>query len=200
MDSPNESVFLATGGDVPEAFHERRCPRPFRIVYISLQAFLERFLLRRRREPDVLPVKCCQSQAPASSPSEKSVPWKCGVPRLDEQNAALFKLIRQFQSALKYRAESGVTEEALSSLVSHVEGHLALEEAYLSQIAFPGLAEHRAVHQAFQHQLQEFRHRMADRDPSAALELSQQLFAWLRVHVVKEDSVWSEYAKARRRH
>jgi hemerythrin len=31
------------------------------------------------------------------------------------------------------------------------------------------------------------------------LELSQVLFAWLRVHVMKEDSVWSEFAKSRRR-
>ncbi len=185
---------------MPEAFNERRRPRPFRIVHISLKAFLERFILRRKGGTDVPPVEGCPSQASASSASEKPLPWKCGVPRLDEQYEALFKVIRQSQGALKSRAESGVTEEALSSLVSHLEGHLALEESYLNQIAFPGLAEHRAVHQAFQHQLQEFRRRIADRDPSAALELSQQLFAWLRVHVVKEDSVWSEFAKARRRH
>ena len=162
--------------------------------------YSERFILLRKGRPDVPPVEGCLSQASASSSSEKPLPWKCGVPRLDEQYEALFKVIRRFQGALKSRAESGVTEEALSSLVSHVEGHLALEESYLNQIAFPGLAEHRAVHQVFQHQLQEFRRRIVDRDPSAALELSQQLFAWLRVHVVKEDSVWSEYAKARRRH
>lgn len=185
---------------MPEAFQERRRPRPFRIVHISLKAFLERFILLRKGRPDVPPIEACLSQASASSSSEKPLPWKCGVPRLDEQYEALFKVIRQFQGALKSRAESGVTEEALSTLVSHVEGHLALEESYLNQIAFPGLTEHRALHQVFTHQLQEFRRRIADRDPSAALELSQRLLVWLRVHVLKEDAVWSEYAKARRRH
>jgi hemerythrin len=31
------------------------------------------------------------------------------------------------------------------------------------------------------------------------LELSQLLYAWMRVHVLKEDAVWSDFAKSRRR-
>lgn len=183
-----------------EAFQERRRPRRFRIVYISIQSFLERFILRKLEAPVAPPAGDPPPQASASPPVEKPIPWKCGVARLDEQNEAMFKVIRQFQVALKSGAEPGVMEETLASLVDHVDGHLALEEAYLEYIAFPGLAAHRLGHQAFSLQIHAFRRRITERDPAAGLELSQLLFAWLRVHVTKEDSVWSEFAKARHRH
>jgi hemerythrin len=168
-------------------------------VYISVEAFLQRFILRKQGVPAAPPAEDRPAKAPASS-SEKAAPWKCGVARLDEQNEALFRLIRHFQGALKAGAEHSVMEEVLTSLRGHVDKHLALEEAYLVKISFPGLPEHRQGHRAFLHQIHAFHRRILDRDPSAGLELSQLLFAWLRLHVAKEDSVWSEFAQARRQH
>jgi hemerythrin len=179
-------------------FPERRRRRPFRIVYISLEALLERFILRRTGAPAVPPLEDRLIHTPTTS-SEKATQKKCGVAMLDEQYEALFTVIRLFQGALKSGAESGVMQAALASLGCHVEGHLALEEAYLEHIGFPGLAEHRQGHQAFQQQIQAFHSRIAVGDTAAGLELSQALFAWLRVHVGREDPVWSEFARSRRR-
>ena len=182
---------------MPEGFKERRRHRRFRIIHISLEAFLDRFILGKEGAPEAEPAADHPIEAPAAS-AEKVVAWKCGVTRLDEQYDALFKVIRQFQATLKTNAEPVAIEGSITALVEHVEGHLALEEAYLEQIGFPGLTEHRHGHQAFRHQIHAFHRRIADRDPSAGLELSQALFAWLRVHVMKEDSAWSEFAKSRR--
>jgi hemerythrin len=179
-------------------FQERRRPRRFRIVHISLEAFVKRFILRQKGAS--LPATGEDHPVPASlSSSEKSIPWKCGVTPLDEQYELLFKAIRKFQGALKSGAQPSVIQASLNSLACQVEGHLALEEAYLEHIGFPGLAAHRPGHKAFRHQLQAFHDRLAEGDTTAGLELSQVLFAWLRVHVMKEDSVWSEFARSRRR-
>lgn len=183
---------------MPGAFPERRQPRPFRFLYMSLGRFLQRFLLRSKGDlmavhPDARP-----SETPAPS-SEKSIPWKCGVPRLDEQNEVLFKAIRQYQATLKAGKGSAATEEALTFLEGHMEGHLALEEAYMEHIHFPGLVEHQRGHRAFRHQIHAFRDRVAAGDTSAGLELSQILYSWMRVHVLKEDLVWSEFAKSSHR-
>jgi hemerythrin len=199
VDALNKSVLLATGVVMPEAFHERRQRRPFRIIYITVDAFLQRFILRGEGAPIVPPSLEHRPIQAAAPSSEKTNQWKCGVARLDEQYEALFKVIRQFQGALKSGAEVGVMEEALASLGGHVEGHLALEEAYLEHIGFPGLPEHRQGHQTFQQQIHAYHCRIGDGDQGAGLELSQLLFAWMKVHVMKEDSVWSEFAKSRRR-
>lgn len=188
-----------------EGFVERRRPRRFRIVYMSLKAFLDRIILKREALAAV-PAKENPPVPEPSSAGEKHPPgdhhhrWKCGVPKLDEQYEEMFRIVRKNQSALKAGTEPDALEEALASLASHLEGHLPMEEAYLNQIAFPGLVEHRRLHQAFLQQVQAFRLRIAERDPQAGLELSQLLFAWIRVHVGKEDPVWSEFARARRRH
>lgn len=187
-----------------EGFVERRRPRRFRIVYISFKAFLDRFVLKGKALPadpaKVNPPVPVPSSAKERHPSgEQHLRWRCGVPRLDEQYDELFRIVRKNQGALKAGTEPEVLEAALSSLASHLEGHLALEESYLNQITFPGLVAHRRLHQVFLQQVQAFRLRIAERDPMAGLELSQQLFTWIRVHVGKEDPVWSEFARARRR-
>jgi len=189
---------------MPEGFVDRRRHRRFRILYMSFKAFLDRFILKGKALPAVPPKVDPPVPVPSSArekhPSGDQQPrWKCGVPRLDEQYDELFRIVRKNQGALKAGTEPEVLEEALSSLASHLEGHLPMEEAYLNQIAFPGLVEHRRLHQAFLQQVQAFRLRIAERDPMAGLELSRLLFAWIRVHVGKEDSVWSEFARSRRR-
>lgn len=196
-----------------QAFQERRRQRPFRILYMPFETFLRRFVLRGEDVPlapasqapsphaavsQTAVAHAEPSQGPAQA-VEKSIPWKCGIARLDDQNEALFMAIRQYQAALKSGVGSAATEEAMAFLEGHVEGHLPLEEAYLERIQFPGLEEHRRVHRAFQHQIHAFRHRVAIGDHSAGLELSQLLYAWMRVHVLKEDAVWSDFAKSRRR-
>lgn len=184
---------------MPEGFQERRQQRHFRILYTPMDRLLKRFILREEggspAPSDIHPV---QVPAPALS-REQTIPWRCGVPRLDEQNEAFFKAIRQYQAALKSGAGPGAMEEALAFLEGHAEEHLALEEAYLEYIHFPGLVEHRQGHRAFQHQIHAFRSRMAAGDPSAGLELSQLLYAWMREHVLRADTAWSGYAKSSRR-
>jgi len=179
---------------VPAAFTERRHPRRFRILHISMNAFLDRFILHREGEA-VGPAE----RQPSAPSGEKSTPWKSGVTRLDEQYDELFRLVRQFQAAMKASLAADALAESLAPLVIHVEGHLALEEAYLEHIAFPATIEHKSAHRAFQHQLHSFHQRLLAGDQNAGLELSQLLYAWVRTHVLKEDPIWSAHAKARRR-
>ncbi len=182
---------------MPAAFQERRKPRSFRILYMPFQVFLRRFILRR---------EAAAAEVLADTPSDpglrlggEKAPWKCGVARIDEPNEALFKAIRQYQAAFKTGAGTGATEEALAFVLGHVDTHLPFEEAFLEHIKYPDLAEHRRGHQVFQHQIHSIQNRVEKGDPSAGLELSQMLYAWMREHILKEDVVWCAFARARRK-
>jgi hemerythrin len=120
------------------------------------------------------------------------------VTQLDEQNGHLFEAIRQYQADHRSVGD-GATDGVLAFLEVHMEGHLALEEAYLEQVRFPGLTEHRGAHRAFVNQLHAFSARRAAGDSGVSLELPRLLLAWVREHVLREDAVWSEYAQANRR-
>ena len=178
---------------MPEVFQERRQQRPFRIIHIPLDAFVLRFILQRKEAESAPPVQ--RPPDPPPSPSEKAVPWKCGVPQLDEQYEAVFKAIRQYQGAFKSGAELADMKKRLESLEHSVESHLALEEAYLEHLGFPGRNEHLRGHRAFRHQLQALSSRLKNGDPGAGMELSQLLFTWLKRHVMREDAAWVDYAK-----
>lgn len=182
---------------MPKAFVERRQPRRFRILYMGLESFIQRFILKAPAGNAPHPAPEPGKIDPPSE--ERAAPWRCGVPRLDEQYEILFRLVKQFQARIKAGADPVALGEALNVLEAHLEGHLALEEAYLEHIEFPGLAHHRSRHQTFRQQLQVFRQRLASGDRGAGLELSQVLYAWIKVHVLKEDPLWGEHAKARRR-
>lgn len=184
---------------MPEAFQERRQPRPFRILYMPLGGFLRRFVRRETPLPVIPHADASPSPVPAAG-GESALRWQCGVTRLDDQTKALFQAIRHYQSTVKSGAGSAVIEETLVFLEGHAAGHLRLEEAYLERIGFPGLAEHRQGHRIFQRQIQAFRDRVAHRDPSVALELSQLLYAWTKEHILKEDSIWCEFARSNRHH
>jgi hemerythrin-like metal-binding protein len=162
-----------------------------------LEAFVQRFILRREVAAVVPPLADGSATEAAAPVLDKTIRWKCGVPRLDEQYEALFKVIRQFQRDLKEGAKPDVMKETLAALEHHVEGHLAEEEAYLEFIHFPDMAAHRLGHQAFRHQIGALQQRILAGDPSAGLELSRLLFTWMRLHVLKEDSLWNEFAKSR---
>jgi hemerythrin-like metal-binding protein len=166
---------------------------------MPLGGFLQRYVMREKPvsaapRPDASPVL-----VPVAS-GETTSQWQCGVARLDDQSKALFQAIRRYQTAFRAGAGSEATEEALAFLEDHADGHLVLEEVYLERIGFPGLAEHRQGHRAFQHQIHAFRDRVADKDPSVGLELSQLLYAWMKEHVLREDVIWCEHARASRRH
>ncbi|WLT30138.1 bacteriohemerythrin [Geothrix sp. PMB-07] len=165
---------------------------------MGLQAFIQRFFLKEPQDAAARPAGLNSSKIHSPS-GERSTPWRCGVTRLDEQYEILFRLVKQFQALIKAGADTVGMDAALKTLEVHLEGHLALEEAYLEHIEFPGLANHRNLHQTFRHQLQLFQQRIASGDRSAGLELSQVLYAWIKVHVLKEDPLWGEHAKARRR-
>lgn len=183
---------------MPETFRERRQPRPFRILYMPLGGFLQRMV--RREKP--LPAAPRPEVSPAPVPVTSGVHalrWQCGVARLDDQSRALFQAIRHYQTAFRSGGGSVAVEETLAFLEDHAASHLTLEELYLERIGFPGLAEHRQGHRAFQHQIHAFRDRVADKDPSVGLELSQLLYAWMKEHVLKEDSIWCEFARSSRR-
>ena len=125
-----------------EAFQERRQRRTFRILYIPLDGFIQRFLLKKQQEIPPLFGARAATVATTPPPCEKGQVWKCGVTQLDEQNGHLFEAIRQYQADHKSVGD-GATDGVLAFLEAHMEGHLAHEEAYLDQVRFPGLAEHR---------------------------------------------------------
>lgn len=68
----------------------------------------------------------------------------------------------------------------------------------MRQAAFPDLARHRQVHEAYVARVQELARRQAEGDTSVTVEASQSLADWLSKHILGMDREYAPYmAKAR---
>ena len=176
---------------------DRREKRRFRLLYMSMQAFIDRFILRRRKSAAARP-PTSSGPTPATSPSA-APQWKSGVPRMDEQQEAMFEAIRTLQAAIKAGARSEGITNVLAFLEPYTEEHFLLEESYMEHLHYPDSAAHHEEHRMFRHRVQEFRQRSPAGDSNLSLELLNVLHDWLREHVMKEDVACAEFAKAKRR-
>jgi hemerythrin len=90
---------------------------------------------------------------------------------------------------------SGHVNDALTPLISSLVllagEHFATEERLMESTRFPGLADHRAKHQALSQKVSEFliHHEMGDK--AAYSQMMYFVRAWITEHMQKEDH---EYA------
>lgn len=121
-----------------------------------------------------------------------------GVAQIDDQHRSLYEQIAALHADMRAYHLQGVGA-TLEFLQRYVLDHFATEERLMEAAAYPRLAQHRALHEAF---VQEFlRHREAcSGSPpraSAVLELAEWLGTWLRQHVRGTDKEMGRYLRER---
>jgi len=118
------------------------------------------------------------------------------VDELDEQHRGIVEVINDLHDALLH---SKITEldiartKALDVMEERVTSHFATEEAFMAQIGYPGLDDHREKHHAFLKLLR--RHKSDLRDGVMLLnsELMKTLGNWFIDHELGEDQKFSSF-------
>lgn len=114
---------------------------------------------------------------------------KTGIPEIDAQHEELFRRLDALLQAIRggrSRDEVGRTLAFLEDYVSH---HFAAEEGQMQARAYPGLADHRAEHEAFRADLRALEAEFLRDGASASLiiRVNTQLTGWLRSHIYRTD-------------
>lgn len=183
-----------------DRMQDRRRHGFFRILYIPLNVFIERFILRRKATGPA-PKRAPGIDGPPESDAVKvaAQSWKSGVASIDEEQEALFNALRTLQAAIKAGAGAEGITNVLRFLERYTDEHFTLEESYLEHIHFAGAADHKRLHLCFREKVHPLNQRFYEGDASVGLELINLLHGWLKEHVRVEDAAWVEFAKARPR-
>ena len=132
-----------------------------------------------------------------------SIQWNpkyaTGIPAIDAQHKNLVEVIHKLQQALEKGHPHAETMEIMQFLLRYVEEHFILEEAYMEYISYPGLHQHRKLHEQLRMQVIALNDRLAKNEPGSAIELSLLLFHWLTEHILHDDNSYVAHAKARRK-
>lgn len=119
-----------------------------------------------------------------------------GIDQIDAQHRALYQQVAALHEAMRTSRLDQVPA-VVEFLQRYALEHFATEEREMAAAAYPGLAEHRRLHQRF---VDEFLRQRALLDagitPSAVVDLSQWLTDWLRDHLRRVDAEMARHLRA----
>ena len=113
--------------------------------------------------------------------------YSVGVRELDEQHQAIMGGLNELHELMMRGKVDEAVTPLINSLVSLAGEHFATEERLMESARFPGLAQHRAAHQALSSKVREFLARQELGEPAAYSQFMYFLREWITRHMEKED-------------
>lgn len=118
-----------------------------------------------------------------------------GIERIDQQHRELYQRVAALHEAMRSGRLADVPA-IVEFLQRYALEHFATEEREMAAAAYPGLGQHRRLHQRF---VDDFlRHKAllaAGLTPTAVVNLSQWLGEWLRDHVRSVDGEMAQFLR-----
>ncbi len=118
-----------------------------------------------------------------------------GVPELDQQHQGLFKTLSDLVDAMQQARGRAEIREVIAYLEKYGVEHFSLEETWMADTQYPGLAAHKAQHQSFVRDVAAMRAEFDAQGVTTALviDTSTKLSHWLRDHIAKVDKEMAKH-------
>jgi hemerythrin len=117
------------------------------------------------------------------------------VEEMDKQHMRLVALLNNVYELLKEGKKEEAFELFKRELLSYVEYHLSEEEKFMEKIGYPGLDDHRKVHDMFRREVYNLAPHIEKGDPKAFRGALSYAWGWLYTHIAKTDKKYGIYAK-----
>jgi len=126
------------------------------------------------------------TETPLSNVIKWSDKMSIGVENIDQEHKKLIHLINQCARLTQQEKDKNTVQKVLDELLAYTEYHFQHEESLMTQIAYPHIAKHRAVHQML---IQEVKQRINQFNQGQLLtqDLIEFLSAWLQEHILGMD-------------
>lgn len=116
-----------------------------------------------------------------------------GIEEIDAQHKKIFERLLAIENAVTKRDPWHILRFQLDELAAYMKFHLAVEEAMLEIIRYPGRSEHRESHARILEQVAELE--SALKEDSKAEDLVRFFEGWFLKHVLAADRRYAEYVE-----
>ncbi len=123
------------------------------------------------------------------APIEWNESFSVGLPALDDDHRVLLNQIKRVQAAAE-SDEEGLCLDLLDELRDYTQTHFRREEVAMAACAYPGLNNHRQVHQLLVKQIDKMRGQLS-RNRLSVRELAEFLKEWLVDHIQRMDGAYA---------
>ena len=127
--------------------------------------------------------------------------WKdsllIGVPEIDAQHKKLIESIDGLMAACTKGQGRETIGKILAFVLSYTKEHFADEERLQAKYAYPGIANHKALHKQFIAEVSALVREYEATGPSITLvgKLNKVLVSWLAKHISEEDKKLGEHIR-----
>jgi len=120
-----------------------------------------------------------------------------GLPLVDAQHKQLISLSNSLIQAMTNGMGEEVIEEVFMKLRAYVCYHFDDEEAYMKQIGFSELEDHKRLHRKLAEEVDKFRGRFKDREVVSPNEVLDFVIQWVVKHIEEEDMKIGQFARSK---
>lgn len=123
--------------------------------------------------------------------------FKTGISIIDSQHKQLFLCVNELSEALANGLKPLVIDKFLTQMGFYVARHFAMEEQYMKELSYPGLAEQVEAHQYFSKRFAEIQGEFKQKglSPTVVHAIQNELNAWIKNHVLGLDQAFGAYYK-----
>jgi len=126
--------------------------------------------------------------------------YALGITVLDAQHKQLFVLSNELDAGLSTGIRSEELDGMLSRIGDYAIRHFTMEEKYMAELEYPGLAQQQKIHKAFAKQFEEMYTEFKENGLKKEIieKVRNELTDWVRSHVTGIDQRFGEYCKNRK--
>lgn len=106
---------------------------------------------------------------------------------IDDDHRHLVELVNQLHTATSEGKGIEVVDGILKNLIEYTKGHLRREEALMTALRFPQLAQHKVYHDRFTEHIDALKQKYDAGSITVAAQLSTVLRDWLSIHIRRSD-------------
>ncbi len=119
--------------------------------------------------------------------------FQLGIELVDREHKQLVDMLNHTYELLFAGKRAEARHYFEESLTKYIDVHFADEEAFLEEIGYPQLEEHRRIHEQFKRDFETLKPRIASDDDAAFRQALNDAFAWLLVHIGKADRRYATF-------
>ena len=125
--------------------------------------------------------------------------YKTGNVVVDTQHEHLFRMVNELHATILEEKGHDIIGPILEQLAGYVMEHYRSEEALMTQVRYPGFAEHKRKHEELTKEVKDLVKKYRSRQVTLTLTLSKFLANWLQHHIKEEDMALIRYCQSQPR-
>lgn len=119
--------------------------------------------------------------------------FKLDIPQVDTEHNKLVDMLNEVHSLIKAGNKEEARKYFNETLSTYVDEHFANEEKFMEEIGFPGLEEHKRVHENFKKSFNELKPMIDQADDDSFRKALSDAFTWILTHIGKTDKRYARF-------